>query len=231
MHDLRCESWGICDDLRAALESDLIAVPAPEDGSRPFKLAAVTVTNEQFVRFINESKLPNHVGGTYLWLNDINVNLPVRWSGERYVIEAGFEEHPVVGVTWYGAAIYALALGARLPSESEWEWAACAGLPGRRYPWGNEEPTPARANFAHHVGATTPVRSYPPNDLGLYDMAGNVRQWCSDWYGARRESSVMKVVRGGAWNKGAHHLSCRVRRGKWARMGSDSCGFRLAVTR
>lgn len=228
MHELRCRSLGICDDLRAELETTL--VPLELSGADHLVcLSAVTVTNNQFVRFLNETGIANHVGGTYLWLNDINVNLPVRWVDAAYEIRAGYEEHPVVGVTWNGAVLYALSLGARLPTGAEWEFAATTGEPSQQYPWGNEHPSPLLANFGQHVGTTTPVRAYPPNRWGFYDLSGNVRQWCSEWFEDVGAQPIMKVVRGGAWNKGTEHLATTVRHGKWARMGSDSCGFRLAV--
>lgn len=103
--------------------------------------------------------------------------------------------HPVVHVAWEDAAAYANWSGKRLPTEAEWEWASRGDNAGYIYPWGNElmPNGVAQANFWQgffpfendakdmHVGSA-PVKSYPPNGYGLYDMAGNVWEWCQDWY-------------------------------------------------
>jgi len=104
-------------------------------------------------------------------------------------------DHPVVQVAWEDASAYAEWAGKRLPTEAEWEWAARGGLQDNIYPWGNEtvkEGKP-KANFWQGMFpyqndlddgffSTAPVKSFPPNGYGLYDMAGNVWEWCADWY-------------------------------------------------
>ncbi len=107
----------------------------------------------------------------------------------------GKENHPVVQIAWEDAAVYAKWAGKRLPTEAEWEWAARGGNKDMIYPWGNENVNEGepKANFWQglfpykntlqdgHL-TTAPVKSYPPNGYGLYDMAGNVWEWCSDWF-------------------------------------------------
>jgi len=108
----------------------------------------------------------------------------------------GRENHPVVHISWDDASAYARWAGKRLPTEAEWEWATRGGLKDKIYPWGNEsvDNAPYKANsFQGHFpyedqaldgykNTTAPVKSYPANGYGLYDTAGNVWEWCSDWY-------------------------------------------------
>ncbi|MCS7016200.1 MAG: formylglycine-generating enzyme family protein [Gemmatales bacterium] len=108
---------------------------------------------------------------------------------------AGRENHPVVHVSWEDAVAYAQWAGKRLPTEAEWEFAARSGLDRKPYVWGDELKPGGRwlaniwqgrfptVNTAEDGFPTTaPVASYPPNGFGLYDMAGNVWEWCQDWY-------------------------------------------------
>jgi uncharacterized membrane protein YkvA (DUF1232 family) len=105
------------------------------------------------------------------------------------------EQHPVVHVAYEDAAAYAMWAGKELPTEAEWERAARGGLEGKRFTWGDEHfpDGKAMANFwqgefpwqnllLDGFTGTSPVASFPPNSYGLFDMAGNVWEWTSDWY-------------------------------------------------
>jgi sulfatase modifying factor 1 len=155
--------------------------------------------------------------------------------------------HPVVHVSWDDAIAYARWTGKRLPTEAEWEFAARGGLDGKRFSWGDEPPAERpRANifhgdFPHRQTAedgfvrTSPVKSFPANGYGLYDMAGNVWQWTADWYrgGGGAEAPATRVIKGGSFL--CHESYCEsyrpsARRGAPADTGSSHVGFRLVLS-
>ena len=103
------------------------------------------------------------------------------WKDNDY--PEGEGDHPVHYVPWYAAMAYAEWAGKRLPTEAEWEKAARGGLLGKMYPHGDTIDK-TKANYDSNVFDTTPVGSYPANGYGLYDMAGNVAEWCLDAYDA-----------------------------------------------
>jgi formylglycine-generating enzyme required for sulfatase activity len=195
------------------------------------------VTNEQFVRFLEVmggEKDSNH--HDIIRLRDSRI----KRSGGKLSIESGYAKHPVVGVTWYGAIAYAKWVGKRLPTEGEWEIAARGGLDQDCYPTG-EDIEKSQANF--FSSDTTAVMSYASNGYGLYDMAGNVYEWCHDWYGYNYyETSIQepenpkgplqgvyRVLRGGCWKSLKEDLRCSRRHRNNPGTVNGTYGFRCAA--
>jgi formylglycine-generating enzyme required for sulfatase activity len=159
--------------------------------------------------------------GEYKRFLDANPDYPVPldWGQSSRDFREGKEDHPVVDVSWFDALAYARWAGKRLPTEAEWEKAARGPSTGsgdaRRYPWGNEfDPTRCNTNVSGNHG-TTPVTKYAPqgnSPYGVMDMAGNVWEWCADWYDPDcyktappynprgPASGDWRVLRGGAWD-------------------------------
>jgi formylglycine-generating enzyme required for sulfatase activity len=153
--------------------------------------------------------------------------------------------HPVVYVTWADASAFCDWVDARLSTEAEWEKAARGGLEGKSYPWGDKAPicTPGAENGAQYWpcdGETVPVRTFSPNNYGLYDMAGNVWEWVADWYDrdyyksapannpTGPESGTSRVLRGGSGAPYADYLRV-AHRSHGAPSDTDfNIGFRCA---
>jgi formylglycine-generating enzyme len=152
-----------------------------------------------------------HMSQWWAWTPRASWKHPVGPNSSR----AGREDHPVVHVAYEDAQAYAAWAGKELPTEAQWELAARAGLDGAAYSWGDapEEEGQRLANYWHGdfpwrpdpgYGTTAPVGSYPPNGFGLFDMAGNVWEWTTDWYRDRRPEhpgtpgSVLVNPRGGS---------------------------------
>ncbi|MHC4533474.1 MAG: SUMF1/EgtB/PvdO family nonheme iron enzyme [Planctomycetota bacterium] len=187
----------------------------------------------------------------YMFTEGTGYPAPQYWNAKNF----NQSNQPVVGVTWFDAMAYAEWSGKRLPTEAEWEKAVRGGLVGKKYPWGNEKPDDKRANFNENVGKTTPVGNYPANSYGLYDMAGNVWEWCLDEYqknfykdspknnplaGASNLSELLedyknvappRVLRGGSWNYNPFDLRVAVRDRFGRGYGSYYLGFRCVSPR
>ena len=166
----------------------------------------------------------------------------------RYYPRRGLSDYPVNNVSWHGAMAYCEWLTDKtgklhsLPTEAQWEKAARGSLEGQRYPWGNYS-AHGMAQF-QQVWASpkltlSPIGAYPPNGYGLYDMVGNVWEWCLDWYDRNyyRESPTenpggpengeCRVLRGGSWGCIDAQIRCGIRLGERPEITDSGIGFRV----
>jgi len=193
-----------------------------------FYIDKYQVTNELFKKFVDETGYVTEAekrGYSWIWKGKVEgVNWKHPQNPEDDISDR--MNHPVVHVSWNDADAYAKWAGKRLPTEAEWEKAARGGLVGKKFPWGDEDPDGTQCNFADKntdfswsdksvddgYKYTAPVGSYSPNGYGLYDMTGNVWEWCADWYDENYyskspsrnptgpNSGKYRVCRGGSWH-------------------------------
>jgi formylglycine-generating enzyme required for sulfatase activity len=194
--------------------------PAHKVAVSAFQLDKYEVTNRQYQEFVMAAK---H-------------RAPYHWIAGRYNEAAA--DVPVYNLSWDDAAQYCAWAGKRLPTEAEWERAARGGKEELDYPWGDRaDPKWARFNVPAGPG---PVGKFPPNDFGLYDMAGNIAEWTADWFdgeyykkGETQDpkgpaTGDYKVIRGGAWSDSGPRITVFFR--NWVRptQRTPNVGFRCA---
>jgi len=188
--------------------------PVHEVVIKPFYIDIHEVTVSQYATFLEET---GHEQPSY-------------WQPE-------FDraDDPVVGITWNDAIAYASWSEKRLPTEAEWEYAARGGALDKTYSWG-DQPDRKYANFSS--SGIAPVKRFEPNGYGIYDMLGNVWEWCSDWYSdayyrvASRNNpqgpftGTHKVLRGGTWYSNEEQIRITNRYYSLPEIKSFHIGFR-----
>lgn len=184
--------------------------PVHEVTVSSFYMDKYEVTNEQYCKFINEKG--NQTEGDGKWIDVGDEDCKIVKKDGKFIPIPGYEKHPVLELSWYGARAYAKWIGKRLPTEAEWEYAARGGNKSKGFKFaGSNNPDEVAWYSKNSNNDTHPVGSKKPNELGLYDMSGNVWEWCADWfqedYYKRSpkdnppgpESGKYRVLRGGAW--------------------------------
>lgn len=209
-----------------------------------FWIGKYEVTNAQFCSFLNEKG--NRSGGGTRWL-DMNADLcGIRMIGNRFSPKTGAESQPVGEVSWYGAVAYLQWLSSktghqyRLPTEAEWEYAAHGGQEATRTTYaGSNNPDVVAWYNSNRSDRSRLVGQKAPNELGIYDMTGNVWEWCSDWYLATYyqsspnsnppgpASGSKKAIRGGCWRNIPEDIGNTVRNSSGLAETYDNLGFRV----
>lgn len=209
------------------LDEAIRFVPATRGAARPIRVGRTLVTCRIAVAVLNEVGVPEESEPAYRYINVHNPRCPLSFDGAEglWRCRSALDDHPVWGVNWAAAQLICRHLGGRLPRVPEWECFASSNDPARVYPWGDAAPTYVLANYDEHYGGTSVVGSFPPTDIGLYDVAGNLGEWCEDVFDAGAPP-YERVVKGGAWSKDARHLEIAASRGKWARIGTTTIGVR-----
>jgi formylglycine-generating enzyme required for sulfatase activity len=193
-----------------------------------FEMSAYEITNAQYCAYLNAAKETGDITATsssvtgakgayngkeYLNLegDTYNPQYPsyITFESISFSVVSGKENYPVEFVTWYGSKAFALYYGLDLPTEAEWEYASRWG--NHQYKYGTDDGTigTSKANyFSSEIYQPVKVGRYSPNPFGLYDMCGNVIEWCHDWYGnysssdqtnpSGAQTSTSRVVRGGS---------------------------------
>jgi sulfatase modifying factor 1 len=221
-----------------------------------FKMSKYEITNTQYAAFLNAKGIGSNgifTEGAFPDQALIHASdWGLQYTNKHWVPVAGYENHPVIYVTWYGATEFATYAGGRLPTEAEWEFACraaatttfntgnCLSDEQANYDWGYQYSTCTNTNTIY-PGTTQAVGTYPANAYGLHDMHGNVWEWCSDWYGTYSTadqtnprgapSGQKRVLRGGSWDYSARwcRSAFRVDYDPSGYGGSLFTGFRVVL--
>lgn len=213
-----------------------------------FAIDRVPVTNKHYREFVEVGgyRQPDFwppEGWDYIQAFDIRY--PNYWNDDHF----NQDDQPVTGVSWWEAIAYATYMGKTLPTEAQWEY-ACKGTDGRKYPWGNEEPTPEYANYAIDCDpfdldrSATSIYKHSKNVsfFGCLDMAGNMAEWCLDnasihyeWDQSCTnpvyitEKTEDHIVRGGCGLHNEDFLRCTSRDYYPPSMRDNLVGFRCVI--
>lgn len=159
-------------------EGETIEHPQHKVFLQTFKISKYEITNAQYAEFLNAK-------GNQMNSDIPYIELKEGWSqiekvNGKYIAKKGYEQHPMVLVSWYGANAYAQWVGGKLPTEEQWEYAARGGSKTQKYTYAGSNTLDEVAWHRQNTDYLQPVGKKKPNELGIYDMNGNVSEWCED---------------------------------------------------
>ncbi len=221
-----------------------------------FRMSKYEITNTQYAAFLNAKSIGSnglYAAGAYptqalIYASSDSYDFGLHYSGSQWVPATGYENAPVINVTWYGATEYATYIGGTLPTEAQWEYACRAGTTTPFNTGAFLTNLQANYNWAYpynggtntvttYPGKTQTVGTYAANAYGLYDMHGNVWEWCSDWYGTYPTAAQTnptgattgsyRVIRGGSWDSDARYCRSAFRNSSDPSDSYSFIGFRV----
>lgn len=219
--------------------------PEHEVTLNDFSLSRYEITNTDYCKFLNDVKCSpdGKVGGVELIDMD-DEDCQIMFNGAQFISVDGKAKYPVIEVSWFGADAYCKWAGGVLPTEAQWEYAARGGQKSKGFVFsgGNDVNQVGwhrdNSKDQSHEFSTQPIGKKQPNELGLYDMSGNVWEWCSDWYSAYTKAKLdnpkgansgrYKSLRGGSCRFEFERCRVAYRYSRTPMYSNDDRGFRLA---